>query len=312
MDFIAYLDKFPEPGETVLGKGFATLHGGKGANQAVAASRLGAVCYLISKVGDDFVGESIIENAAKNGVVVDNIKRDARSHSGVALIYVSAIGENMIAVAPGVDSLISEEDVFSARDAIASSDMVVAQLEIPVNTAEFSMRFAKGAGRKTLLNPAPASELSEGVFRYIDFITPNKVELAKLSRMKVEDDASILEAAGSLLEKGVGCVLVTLGKRGSMLVTRSRQELIPAYDVKVVDTVGAGDAFNGALAVALSAGCDILDASKFANLVASIKVTRRGAQEGLPSLKEVADFIRSRGLEELYGALSSIERATSS
>jgi len=311
MDFIAYVDDFPEPGETVLGKGFATLHGGKGANQAVAASRLGAICYLISKVGDDFVGESIIENAVKNGVVVDYLKKDARSHSGVALIYVSASGENMIAVAPGVDSLVSEDDVVSARDAIASSDVVVAQLEIPVKTAEFSMRFAKGVGRKTLLNPAPASELSEGVLRYVDFITPNRAELAKLSGMKVEDDASISEAAGLLLERGVGCVLVTLGKRGSMVVTRSIQELVPAYEVKAVDTVGAGDAFNGALAVALSAGCDVLEAARFANLVAALKVTRRGAQSGLPTFREVADFVSSRGLEELNDVLVRIGNANS-
>lgn len=173
------------------------------------------------------------------------------------------------------------------------------------------MEFAKEIGRKTLLNPAPASELNEGIFSYIDFITPNRVELAKLTKMKVEDDTSVIEAAEWLLDRGSKCVIVTLGKRGAMVVTESRHELVPSYNVEVVDTVGAGDAFNGALAVAISAGCDVLDAVRFANLVASLKVTRRGAQEGLPTLREVEGFVESRGIERVSKALHLVKRATS-
>ncbi|MEM2927578.1 MAG: ribokinase [Nitrososphaerota archaeon] len=299
MDFIVYVDRFPKIGETVLGSGFVTAPGGKGANQAVAASRLGATCYFISKVGNDFIGESLIENARKNGIKTDYIKKDSRSHSGIALIYVDAKGEDMIVVAPGVDMLISEEDIKEAEMALSSSKVVLTQLEIPIKTAEFAINFAKEMGKKTILNPAPASHLDEKVYCNIDFLTPNKGELEKLSGMKIDDDYSIIKAARTLISKGVGCVIVTLGRRGAMIVTANDNELIPSYDVKVVDTVGAGDAFNGALAIAISLDIDIREAVRFANIVASLKVTKKGAQTGLPSIKEVMAFAKSHGIYDL-------------
>lgn len=307
MDFIAYVDRFPEPGETVIGREFVASPGGKGANQAVAASRMGARCYLVSKVGNDFVGESLLENATKNGIKTDFIRKDPRSHSGVALIYVNVRGENMIAVAPGVDRLISEEDVRYAERGISSSLVVLAQLEMPLSTAEFVMKFAKRMGKKTLLNPAPASELREEVLHHIDFLTPNMGELAQLARKNVNDDESTLAAAKVLIDKGLGHVIVTLGKRGAMIVTAMEHELIPSYDVEAVDTVGAGDAFNGALAFAISLRCEVRDAVRFANLVAALKVTRRGAQSGIPTLGEAVRFAQSRGVEDLPGAI--LERA---
>jgi len=298
MDFIAYLDRFPEPGETIIGKAFASAPGGKGANQAIAARRLGADCYLISKVGADFVGESLLGNARANGIKIDYVSKDPRSHSGVAVIYVNARGENMIAVAPGVDQLISEEDVKAADVAIASSDVILAQLEIPTKTATFAIKYAKGMGKVTILNPAPASAIDEGFLGYIDYITPNRGELAKLTGMGVDDDRSIVDAARRLMGKGLGTVIVTLGKRGAMIVTPSGNELVPSYDVEVVDTVGAGDAFNGALAVAISLRCETREAVRFANLVAALKTTRKGAQEGLPTIGEAFNFARSRGTED--------------
>lgn len=299
MDFIAYLDRFPEPGETVIGKGFVSAPGGKGANQAIAACRLGADCHLISKVGADFVGESLLGNARGNGVRIDHVTRDPRSHSGVALIYVSAKGENMIAVAPGVDLLISEDDVKAAEGAIASSNAVLAQLEIPTKTATFAIEYAKCMGKTTILNPAPASGLDDSVLRHIDYMTPNRGELAKLTGMRVDDDRSITDAARDLVDMGLRAMVVTLGRRGAMVVTPSGNELVPSYNVNAVDTVGAGDAFNGALAVAISMGCEVGAAVRFANLVAALKITRRGAQAGLPTLKEVVDFARSRGIEDV-------------
>jgi ribokinase len=299
MDFIAYLDRFPEPGETIMGKGFVSAPGGKGANQAIAAHRLGADCYLVSKVGDDFVGESLLENARKNGLKIDCMKKDARSYSGVAVIYVNQKGENMIAVAPGVDRLISEEDVRSSQQAISSTSTVLTQLEIPSKTDQFAMEQAKRMGKKTLLNPAPASELNEDIYGHIDYITPNRGELTRLTGMRAGDDKSILEAANSLIERGVGHVIVTLGKRGAMVVTPSEHGLVPSYDVNAVDTVGAGDAFNGALAVGISLECEIYSTIKFANLVAALKTTRRGAQEGLPTLKEAMNFAHSLGIDAI-------------
>ncbi|MEM2961231.1 MAG: ribokinase [Candidatus Bathyarchaeia archaeon] len=312
MDFIAYVDRFPEAGETIIGSGFVTAPGGKGANQAVAASRIGATCYLVSKIGDDFVGERLLENASKNGIKTNYIRKDPRSNSGVALIFVNAKGENMISVIPGVDRLISKEDVRYAERGISSSSVVLTQLEIPLMTAQFAMRFAKRMGKKTILNPAPASELKEEVLHHIDFLTPNKGELAKLTRKKIIDDKSTLDASRILIEKGVKYVIVTLGKRGAMLITETEYELIPSYDVEVVDTVGAGDAFNGALAVAISLDCEIREAIRFANLVAALKVTKKGAQAGLPTLQEVINFARSRRIEGLpkilFEKIRGIER----
>ncbi|MGQ9515137.1 MAG: ribokinase [Thermoproteota archaeon] len=309
MDFIAYVERFPEPGETIIGSGFVTAPGGKGANQAVAASRIGATCYLVSKVGDDFVGESLLENARKNDVKIDYLRKDPRSNSGVALIFVNARGENMISVIPGVDRLISREDVRYAERGISSSSVILAQLEIPLMTAQFAMRFAKRMGKKTILNPAPASELKEEDLHHIDFLTPNKGELAKLTGKRVDDDRSTLEAAMVLIEKGLRNVIVTLGKRGAMLITETEHELIPSFDVDVVDTVGAGDAFNGALAVAISLDCEIREAVRFANLVAALKVTRKGAQAGLPTLKEVMNFAQSRRVEGLPKIFENVRRS---
>ncbi|MBO3803804.1 MAG: ribokinase [Candidatus Brockarchaeota archaeon] len=309
MDFTAYVDEFPKPGETVVGREFAMAPGGKGANQAVAVSRMGATCYLVSKVGRDFVGESLFENAAKNGIRTDFLRRDPRSHSGVALIYVNARGENVIAVAPGVDRLISEEDVRYAERGISSSSVVLAQLEIPLATAEFAMRYAKRMGKTTILNPAPASDLKDELLHNVDFLTPNLGELAKLTRIKVADDESMLRAAGTLLDRGLGHVIVTLGKRGSMLVTSAGSELIPSYEVDAVDTVGAGDAFNGALAFAISLGCGAREAARFANLVAALKVTRKGAQSGIPTLEEALAFARSMGAEDLPKAIVDRSRS---
>lgn len=205
----------------------------------------------------------------------------------------------MIVVAPGVDMLILEEDIKEAEMALSSSKVVLTQLEIPIKTAEFAINFAKEMGKKTILNPAPASHLDEKVYRNIDFLIPNKGELEKLSGMKVDDDHSIIKAARSLISKGVGCVIVTLGRRGAMIVTATDNELIPSYNVKVVDTVGAGDAFNGALAVAISLDIDIKEAVRFANIVASLKVTKKGAQTGLPSMKEVVAFAKSHEIYDI-------------
>lgn len=299
MDLIAYVNEFPKIGETLLGNDFIMAPGGKGANQAIAASRLGAKCYLISKVGNDFIGEILLENAKRNGVKTDYIKKDSRSHSGVALIYVNVKGEDMIVVIPGVDKLISEEDIKEDKAAISSSKIVLTQLEIPIKTAEFAMIFAKEMGKKTILNPAPAYPLNEKTYNNIDFLVPNERELEMLSGIKINDDPSILKGAKSILSKGVGCVIVTLGSRGAMIVTNNYHELIPSYKVKVIDTVGAGDAFNGALAIALSLDINIREAVRFANIAASLKVTKKGAQSGLPNIKEIIEFVESNKIPEL-------------
>jgi ribokinase len=304
MDFIVYVDRLPRPGETVIGRGFEMQPGGKGANQAVAAARLGARSFLVSRVGGDYVGKLLLENAARNGVDVSHVREDPESHSGVALIMVDARGKNVIAVAPGVDERVSPADVESALPAIRSSSAVVAQLEIPVETALRAMKLAKDWGKLAILNPAPAKPLPPEAYSCIDVITPNARELEALAGVRVESVEDAERAAGVLLERGVRTVIVTLGKRGALIVGGEGSKLVPTYDVPVLDTVGAGDAFNGALAVALALGAPVEEAVAFANLVASLKVAKRGAQAGLPRLKEVERFASERGLR--FGVLEEL------
>lgn len=297
MDFIVYAERLPKPGETVIGRGFEMQPGGKGANQAVAASRLGATSYLISRVGNDYVGRLLLENAVANGVDVTCVKIDPEAHSGVALIIVGEGGENVIAVAPGVDFHISPADIDGALPAIQSSHAVLAQLEVPVETALRAMKLAKDWGKLTILNPAPAKPLPPEAFACIDVLTPNLRELEALTNVEVKSVEDAERAAQRLLDKGVKAVVVTMGKRGALVVDSSGIKLIPTFDVPVVDTVGAGDAFNGALAVALALGASLEEAAAFGNLAASLKVTKRGAQAGLPRLDEVEKFASDRGVK---------------
>ena len=307
MDFIVYVRRLPRPGETVIGSGFEMQPGGKGANQAVAAARLGARSNLISRVGGDYVGQLLLDNAARNRVETAYVKVDRETHSGVALIIVDAHGENVIAVAPGVDERISPSDVEDALPAIRESDVVVAQLEVPVETALRTMKLAKKCGKLAILNPAPAKPLPPEIYDYVDVITPNVRELEALTGEKVESLEGAERGALLLLDRGVDTVIVTLGKRGALVVGRGGSKVVPTFEVPVVDTVGAGDAFNGALAFALAGGASIEEAVVFANAVASLKVTRKGAQAGLPTADEVARFIEERGvdLRKLMGLLRS-------
>lgn len=296
MDFIVYVRSLPKPGETVIGSGFEMQPGGKGANQAVTAARLGARSNLVSRVGGDYVGKLLLDNAAKNRVETSYVKVDSESHSGVAMIIVDSQGENVIAVAPGVDECISPSDVEDALPAIRETDVVVAQLEVPVETALRAMKLAKECGKLTILNPAPVKPLPPEVYDYVDIITPNVRELEALTGGKIEslEDAEL--GALLLLDRGVNAVIVTLGKRGALVASKSGSKVVPAFDVTVVDTVGAGDAFNGALAFALAGGASIEEATNFANVVASLKVTRKGAQAGLPTANDVVRFIEDKGV----------------
>jgi len=295
MDFIVYVDRLPRAGETVIGRGFEMLPGGKGANQAVAVARLGGRSLLVSRVGDDYVGRLLLENARRNGVSVEHVKVDPEAHSGVALIIVGERGENVIAVAPGVDARISPQDVEEARPALRVADVVVAQLEVPLETALKAMEVGKSEGKLTVLNPAPARPLPPGAYRLVDVLTPNVRELEALTGVEVGGVEDAERAASKLLDEGVGSVVVTLGRRGALIVSREGARLMETYEVPVVDTVGAGDAFNGALALALAVGAELEEAVDFANMVASLKVTKRGAQTGLPTIGEVARFAAERG-----------------
>ena len=296
MDYVVTLDRMPRLGETVIGRGFKMTPGGKGANQAVAAARLGADVYMIGMVGNDVIGDELIKNFERNRVNVDYVKH-AETHSGVALIFVDSEGNNVIAVAPGADYHLSKEDVDEAledlRDRIG---VLLLQLEIPVEVVEYAIRRFSEEGIRIILNPAPYHELSREALSRVFVATPNEIELELMSGVRIASDEDLMRAGRKAIEDlGIGNLVVTLGERGAMIIARDRHELIPAFRVKPVDTTGAGDAFNGALAVALVRGEALESAARYANAVAALSTLKLGAQEALPTSKEVEKFLEERG-----------------
>jgi len=292
MDFYINLPRLPVPGETVLGKGFTMLPGGKGANQAVGCARLGAYTYMVSRVGKDFMGEELLKNLRENGVDTRYIRVDEETHTGVAFILLDeSSGENMIAVAPGTDYRVSVEDVDNSMKAIEESDVLLLQLEIPVETVYYAAKKAWEKGVKVVLNPAPARELPSDIYRYLYALTPNRVEASLLSGVEVKTIDDAVKAGRELVSRGVEYVVITLGREGSLIVSRDMAKHVPAFKVKAVDTTGAGDAFNAALAVAIAEARDMVEACRIANAAAAIQITRLGAQSGLPSREELEEFL---------------------
>jgi len=293
MDFYIRLPKFPLPGETVLGRNFTMLPGGKGANQAVACSRLGVHTYIISRVGKDIFGEKLVENLKENRVNTKYVKVDENAHTGIAFILLNEkTGENIIAVAPGADYNVSRKDIDHSVSAIVSSDIVLLQLELPISTVIYAIKKAWEKQVKTILNPAPATCLPGEVYKYIYVLTPNRIEASLLSGINIETMEDAIKAGKILVAKGVKYVIITLGAKGSLIVSKNFIKHLPAYKVKVVDTTGAGDAFNAALAVGLAEGRNIVEACRMANAAAAIKVTKLGAQSGLPLRDELEEFMK--------------------
>lgn len=291
MDMIVRSDRLPKPGETILGWEFKMLPGGKGANQAVALSKLNVRTGMVSRVGDDFLGRDLLDNLERNGVDTSHVKRDPETHTGLALIIVDKRGRNMIAVARGADEHVSVGDVEDAAGAIASSDYLLAQLELPIETVVHAIKLAHGKGTRVILNAAPAQRLPQEVFPKIDYLVVNEVEASLLSRVRVRDLRSAERAGRRLVKMGVGNVVITLGRMGAMLV-KGDGEVVRARGIKVeaVDTTGAGDAFCGAFTAFLSEGRPVEEALQLANYAAALSITRVGAQEALPTRDEVLRF----------------------
>jgi len=290
-DMVIRLDRIPLPGETILGGDFITAAGGKGANQAVAAARAGGDITLVARVGQDMFGEKAVAGFAADGINVDYISRDLTAPSGVALIFVARDGQNSIAVAGGANSRLSPADVQEAARAIAGAKMVLMQLETPVVSVEAAARIAAKAGVPVILNPAPAQTLSRELLSMISILTPNQTEAELLTGIAVTDEESAVRAARKLRESGVKTVVITLGSRGALVVTDTILQHVPGFSVEPVDTTGAGDVFNGALAVALGEGKSMLEAVRFANAAAAISVTRLGAQPSAPGREEIESFL---------------------
>ena len=281
-DMVIKSEKLPAPGETILGGTFMMNPGGKGANQAVAASRLGGNVTFITKTGNDVFGHQSFELYKKENINIDYIFFDPTNPSGVALITVDAAGENCIVVASGANKNLLPEDIDKAREMILTANILMMQLEIPLETVEYAARIAADNRIKVILNPAPACYLSPSLLQHLYMIIPNATEAEILSGVKVKDWESARKAAEIIGHKGVDIVVITLGSLGALLKEGDRYVQIPGEKVEVVDTTAAGDTFCGALAVALSEGKDLVESIVFANTCASVTVTRMGAQNSIP------------------------------
>lgn len=286
-DMVIKSSRIPQPGETILGGTFFMNAGGKGANQAVAAARLGGDVSFIAKTGDDIFGKQAIELFSNEGIDVSGIIVDAQYPSGVALITVDANGENCIVVAPGANAALSIADIEAAKEKIESASIILMQLETPISTIERIAEIASSTNSKVVLNPAPAAVLSDELLQKISIITPNQKEAEMLTGIKVTDKNTATEAAKVLQQKGIDTVIITMGAQGAFVFINDESCLIESKKVTAVDTTAAGDVFNGALVVALANGKEIKAAVEFACKAAAISVTRLGAQASAPYLNEL-------------------------
>lgn len=289
-DMVIKTSKLPVPGETIMGGTFFMNPGGKGANQAVAAARLGGDVCFIAKTGEDVFGQQARQIFESEKINTDYLVVDSHHPSGIALITVDAKGENCIVVAPGSNSHLSESNIEDAREVILGSDILLMQLEIPLDTVNYAANLAYEAGRKVILNPAPAARIPDELLAKLYLITPNENEAGLLTGIPVNDFNSAVSAAQNLYRRGVQVVIITLGEKGALLYEDDQAVMIPSPVVQAIDTTAAGDVFNGALVVAISKGFKLYKAVEFACKAASVSVTRLGAQSSAPYLNEFGDF----------------------
>lgn len=284
--------RMPSIGETIIGSSFKIGPGGKGSNQAVAAARAGAAVTFISRLGKDEFGALALAAWRREGIAARVIETTDEA-TGAAFIYVNeSSGENAIIVAPGAAVSISAADVDAAADTIAQAAVFVTQLEQPVAAARRGLELAKQAGAITVFNPAPAVAVDDAIYSFCDFVTPNESEAALLTGLPVSDIADARKAGDALLKKGAGAALITLGEAGALFHDGARSKLIPAFHAgPVVETAGAGDAFNGGFAAALADGADPLEAARFGCAVAGISVTRAGTAPSMPKRSEIEDLL---------------------
>jgi len=297
-DLVITAPHLPQTGETVTGGEFATFPGGKGANQAVAAARLGASVAMVGAVGSDGFGRQLRDGLLQNGVDVTHVSVIEHTASGVALITVDPRGQNTIVVAPGANGKLTPAHVEAARQAIAGSEVLLLQLEIPLGCVGRAAQLARQGGARVVLDPAPAppEPLPEGLLRLVDVINPNEVEARALTGIDAADERGARAAAEQLLALGCRTAVVKLGARGAFVASGALRRLLPAVPVEAVDTTAAGDAFAGALAVALAEGADLVTAVRLANVAGAVAVTRMGAQPSMPTRAEVEAFARARGI----------------
>ena len=294
-DHILNLETFPTPGETVTGNQYQVAFGGKGANQAVAAGRSGANIAFIACTGDDDTGERVRKQLASDNIDIAPVSVVAGESTGVALIFVNAEGENVIGIHAGANAALTTERVEAQRGIIAGAEALLMQLESPVESVLAAAKIAHENHTAVVLNPAPARVLSDELLALVDIITPNETEAEKLTGIRVENDDDAARAALALHDKGIGTVIITLGSRGVWASVNGEGRRVPGFKVKAIDTIAAGDTFNGALVTALLEGKAMDDAIRFAHAAAAIAVTRKGAQPSVPWRKEIDEFLSQQG-----------------
>ena len=286
-DMVIGANKLPKPGETLIGHKFFMNSGGKGANQAVAAARMGGEVAMIANLGVDVFGDSAIAKLKEEGVNCEGITRDPDRSSGVAIINVDDTGENQIVVAPGANATLDTDLVSAALDRIPPSSIVLLQLEIPIESVVKAVEVCQQKGCRIMLDPAPAQALPESVYKGTYLLTPNRNEAELLSGILISDRGSVTCAAEKLLMSGVTNVAITLGSQGVFFANAENKQFLEATSVSAVDTTAAGDCFNGAVAAKLSQGCSLVEGIKSGILASSICVTRHGAQDAMPYFNEV-------------------------
>lgn len=292
MDLVARTPKLPVPGETLIGHSFTTVPGGKGANQAVAAARLGIATEFVGRVGEDAFGETLLRGLKNDRVGCSHIQIDPSTHSGIAMIAVDDASENNIIVIPGANGKMDETDVEHLRSVLPQAKVLLLQLEIPLPIVFAAAKAAKEAGVTVILDPAPArADLPNELLALVDIITPNEIEASQLVGSPIDSEATAIQAAEVLQQRGVKTVIIKRGRQGAIALTPTETLAIPAFPVQAVDTVAAGDAFNGGLAASLAEGLSFQDAAILASAVAALSVTQPGAQASLPTREALNTFL---------------------
>ncbi|MHC1740600.1 MAG: ribokinase [Anaerolineaceae bacterium] len=287
MDLVVRIDRMPLISETVRGGDLITIPGGKGANQAAAAALLDSTVSMVGRVGNDLYGSLIVNNLQKIGIDTSGVFIDPLVSTGTAMVFVTPRGENCIVISPGANGRVEKKDINENINKIADAKVLLLQLEIPTPTVLCAIEIAKQFGVLTILNPAPAAKLPKNIYKMIDILVPNEIEASLLTGIEVHDLGSASKAAQQLISLGIKKVILTLGKKGSLLVTKGNCIHIPAYEVEAVDTTGAGDSFIGGLATSITKGFSLEDAAHYASFVGALTVTRRGAQISFPTSEEV-------------------------
>jgi ribokinase len=289
MDLVVRVPHSPKPGETILGGDFETYPGGKGANQAVAAARMGGEVTMVGRVGNDDFGNTLIQGLVEDKIKTTHVIKDSKSRTGVAMISVAADGENMIVVASGANANVSVEDVGNTRSLMRDTDLLLVQLECPLETVTAAIELAKAYGVPVVLNPAPAQPLPKSLLKNVDYLTPNQNELLILT-----GEVNLNDGIEKIQKWGLKNLIITLGANGARLISEGIDQHIPAHEITAVDTTAAGDAFNGALAVAIAEGKPLLEAVSYGMAAGALASTKRGAQPSLPTRDAVENLLASQ------------------